>query len=193
MLEPAISAHSVVLSRLPKRLKKAGGFALRVILLAVLVFAAVSVAGAAAEQPPIMPDNPHPTADKQIMVAIFDPADSKWKVSELTGPEPPMALQKFGEQNIWIFYGIKPSAYMRGSLSIKVTRIFQNQDPMQTDYSYTYETTDQGSWIKFYIGTGGSYSNLLQKITIAVTDHGAGGAGANADTEVTRVIVVKNP
>jgi hypothetical protein len=189
MFEPEGFAHGIFPSRGPKFLGRAGSLAVRIILLTVFVFALVGLAGAASEQAPIMPNDAHPTADKQIMIAMFDQANNKWTVSELTGPEPPMSVQQFGEQNIWIFYGVKPSAYMKGSLSIKVTRVFQGQDPMQTDYSYSYETTELGSWISFYIGTGGSYSNLLQKITLVVTDHGAGGAGANADTEITRVIV----
>jgi hypothetical protein len=191
MIEPDHSARRACPPHFPL-LKIVRSRIMQVILVPIIVFAALSLATAASEQPPILPDDAHPTADKQVMVAIFDPTDGKWKVSELKGPEPPMSVQAFGEQNIWIFYGIKPSAGMSGSLSIKVTRVFQGQDPMQKDYSYSYETTELGSWIPFYVGTGGSYSNLLQKITIAVTDHGAGGAGASADVEITRVIV-KSP
>jgi hypothetical protein len=172
-------------TRLLHRLKRTGFSAMRLALVPLLMLTGVTLAIAA---PPILPNDPHPTADKQIMVAFFDGAAGKWNVSELTGPEPPMSVQKFGAENIWVFYGVKPSAYMRGSLGIKVTRVFKDQDPLVTDYSYSYETTEMGSWIPFYIGTGGSGSNL-DKITIVVTDHGAGGAGTNADTEITRVIV----
>ncbi len=185
MVEPDIFAQWVFPSRFLRLLKMAGSLAMRVILLAIFVFTALSPAGAASERPPIVPNEAHPTADKQVMVAIFDEADSKWKVSELTGPEPPMSLQKFGDQNIWVFYGVKPSTYMKGTLSIKVTRLFKDQDPMQTDYSFSYETTELGSWIPFYIGTGGSSSSLLQKITIVVADRGANGP----DSKVTRVLV----
>src|SRR5207237_10688456 len=106
MFEPDIFAEQVLPNRSIRLLKIAGGFAVRVIL-PVLVFVAFTLTGAAGEAPPISPTEDHPAADKQVMVAMFDETDSKWKVSELTGPEPPVSLKKFGEQNIWVFYGIK--------------------------------------------------------------------------------------
>ena len=184
MLEPNILAQQVLPHRSTRLLKIAGGIALRVILLPVLVFAAFTLPGAASEAPPISPGD-HPAADKQVMVGMFDETDSKWKVSELTGPEPPMSLKKFGEQNIWVFYGVKPSTASKGTINIKVTRVFKDQSPLETDYSFQYETTELGSWIPFYIGTGGSYSSMLQQVTIVITDVGAGGPG----TEVKRVLV----
>ncbi|HTD47681.1 MAG TPA: hypothetical protein VK881_10500 [bacterium] len=184
MFEPDIFANQVFPHRSTRLLKIAGGLAMRVILLPVLVLAAFALPGAA-EAPPISPTEEHPAADKQVMVAMFDETDSKWKVSELTGPEPPVSLKKFGEQNIWVFYGVKPSTYGKGTLNIKVSRVFKDQSPMQTDYSFQYETTELGSWIPFYIGTGGSYSSLLQQVTIVITDVGANGPGA----EVKRVLV----
>jgi hypothetical protein len=183
MFEPDIFANQVFRHRSARLLKTAGGLAMRVILL-VLIFAAFTLPGAA-EAPPISPTGDHPAADKQVMVAMFDETDSKWKVSELTGPEPPVSLKKFGEQNIWVFYGVKPSTAGKGTLNIKVSRVFKDQSPLQTDYSFQYETTELGSWIPFYIGTGGSYSSLLQQITIAITDVGASGPG----TEVKRSLV----
>jgi hypothetical protein len=120
------------------------------------------------------------------MFAIFDETDSKWKVSELKGPEPPVSVRKFGEQNIWIFYGIKPSAPRKGTLNIKVDRLFRGaQSPLQTNYSFQYETREDGSWIPFYIGTGGSSSSQLQQITIVITDLGAN----SPDAEVKRILV----
>jgi len=184
MFEPDIFAQQVLQHRSTKLLKIAGGFAIRVIL-PVLVFVAFTLRGAAGEAPPISPTEEHPAADKQVMVAMLDETDSKWKVSELTGPEPPMSLKKFGEQNIWVFYGVKPSTASKGTLNIKVTRVFKDQSPLETDYSFQYETTELGSWIPFYIGTGGSYSNLLQQVTIVITDVGASGQG----TEVKRSLV----
>ena len=184
MFEPGIFAMQVFPHRSTRRPQRAGGFAMRVIL-PVLVFVAFTLTGAAGEAPPISPTEDHPAADKQVMVAMFDETDSKWKVSELTGPEPPVSLKKFGEQNIWVFYGIKPSSAGKGTLNIKVTRVFKDQSPLQTDYSFQYETTELGSWIPFYIGTGGSYSTLLQQVTIAITDVGTSGPGA----EVKRVLV----
>ncbi len=184
MFEPDIFAQQVLQHRSTKLLKIAGGFAIRVIL-PVLVFVAFTLRGAAGEAPPISPTEEHPAADKQVMVAMLDETDSKWKVSELTGPEPPMSLKKFGEQNIWVFYGVKPSTASKGTLNIKVTRVFKDQSPLETDYSFQYETTELGSWIPFYIGTGGSYSNLLQQVTIVITDVGASSQG----TEVKRSLV----
>jgi len=185
MFEPNILAQRVFPHRLTRLLKVTRGLATRVILLSIFVLAALNPPSAASEPPPILPNEAHPTADKQVMVAIFDEADKKWKVSELTGPEPPMSLQSFGEQNIWIFYGVRPSAPRKGTLSIKVSRVFEAQNPLQTDYSLTYVTTELGSWIPFYIGTGGSFSNKLQQITIVVTDLGATSPGV----EVTRILM----
>ena len=184
MFEPDILAQQVFPHRSTRFLKTAGGLAVRIIL-PVLVFVAFTLRGAAAEAPPISPTEEHPAADKQVMVAMLDETDSKWKVSELTGPEPPMSLKKFGEQNIWVFYGVKPSTASKGTINIKVTRVFKDQSPLETDYSFQYETTELGSWIPFYIGTGGSYSSLLQQVTIVITDVGASGQG----TEVKRSLV----
>jgi len=183
MFKSDIFAQQVLPHRSTRLLKLAGGLAVRVIL-PVLAIAAFTLP-AASEAPPISPTEDHPTADKQVMVAMFDETDSKWKVSELTGPEPPVSLKKFGDQNIWIFYGVKPSTASKGTLNIKVSRVFKDQSPMDTDYSFQYETTELGSWIPFYIGTGGSYSNLLQQVTIVINDVGASGPGA----EVKRVLV----
>jgi len=184
MFEPDILAQQVFPHRFTRLLKIAGRLAVSGIL-PVVVFVAFTLTGAAGEAPPISPTEEHPAADKQVMVAMMDETDSKWKVSELTGPEPPVSLKKFGEQNIWVFYGVKPSTAGKGTLNIKVTRVFKDQSPLQTDYSFQYETTELGSWIPFYIGTGGSYSTLLQQVTIAITDVGASGSG----TEVKRVLV----
>src|SRR5260370_4018449 len=145
-------------------------FAVRAILHTILVFAALNLPGGASEAPPILPNESHPTADKQVMYAIFDETDSKWKVSELTGPEPPVSVRKFGEQNIWIFYGIKPSTPRKGALSIKVDRLFKGQNPLETSYSFQYETREYGSWIPFYIGTGGGWSSPLPQTPIAVPE-----------------------
>ncbi|TMI91749.1 MAG: hypothetical protein E6H00_03460 [Bacillati bacterium ANGP1] len=184
MFEPGIFAMQVFPHRSTRRPQRAGGFAMRVIL-PVLAIAAFTLPSVAGEAPPISPTEEHPTADKQVMVAMFDETDSKWKVSELTGPEPPVSLKKFGDQNIWIFYGVKPSTASKGTLNIKVSRVFKDQSPMDTDYSFQYETTELGSWIPFYIGTGGSYSSSLQQVTIVINDVGASGPGA----EVKRVLV----
>ena len=184
MFEPDIFTKQVFPHRFTWFLKMDGYLAMRVILLTMLVFAALNLPGAASEQPPILPDESHPNSDRQVMFAIFDAADSKWKVSELTGPEPPVSL-KFGEQNIWIFYGIKPSAPRTGTLSIKVSRLFSGQSPLETSYSFQYETREYGSWIPFYIGTGGSSYGQLQQITIVITDLGAN----SPDAEVKRILV----
>ena len=183
MFEPDIYAQQALPHRRTRLLKRAGDFAIRVVF-PILVFATLTLPVAAGEAPPISPTDSHPAADKQVMVAMFDDTDSKWKVSELTGPEPPVSLKKFGDQNIWIFYGIKPSAGRTGTLSIKVTRQFKDQSPMETDYSFQYDTTELGSWIPFYIGTGGSYSSFLQQVTIVITD-----MGATPNAEVKRVLV----
>jgi hypothetical protein len=184
MFEPESSAQRMVPHRFTKLLKVHEYFAMRVIFLTMLVFVALNLAGAASERPPISPTDSHPTSDKQVMFAIYDETDSKWKVSELTGPEPPVSVKKFGEQNIWIFYGIKPSSPRKGTLNIKVDRLFKGQSPLQTSYSFQYETRESGSWIPFYIGTGGSYSSFLQQVTIVMTD-----MGATPNAEVKRVLV----
>jgi hypothetical protein len=184
MFERDIYAQQALPHRFTRLLKMDGYFAVRAILFTILVFAALNLPGSASEAPPILPSESHPTADKQVMFAIFDEADSKWKVSELTGPEPPVSIRKFGEQNIWIFYGIKPSTPRKGALSIKVDRLFKGQNPLETSYSFQYETREYGSWIPFYIGTGGSSSSQLQQITIAITD-----LGDSPDAVVKRILV----
>ena len=188
MFQPDISAQQVLPHRFTRLLKMDRYLVVRVILLTILAFAALNLPGAASEAPPILPDESHPTADKQVMYAIFDETDSKWKVAELTGPEPPVSVRKFGEQNIWIFYGIKPSAPRKGALSIKVDRLFKGaQSPLETSYSFQYETREYGSWIPFYIGTGGSSSSQLQQITIEITD-----LGANSPDAMVKRILVKS-
>ncbi len=186
MSEPDIFAQQVFPHRFTRLLKMDGYLVMRVILLPILVFAALNLPGAASERPPILPNESHPTVDRQVMFAIFDESDSKWKVSELTGPEPPVSLRRFGEQNIWIFYGVKPSTPRKGALSIKVSRLFRGaQSPLQTSYLFQYETRESGSWIPFYIGTGGSSASQLQQITIVMTDLGAN----SPDAEVKRILV----
>lgn len=185
MIEPDVVAQQVFPRRSTRFLKMDRYLAMKIILLPVVLFAALNLPGAASEAPPILPNESHPTADRQVMFAIFDEADSKWKVSELTGPEPPVSLRKFGEKNIWIFYGVKPSAPRKGALSIKVSRLFRGQSPLQTNYLFQYETREWGSWIPFYIGTGGTSSSQLQQITILMTDLGANSPGA----EVKRILV----
>jgi len=69
---------------------------------------------------------------------------------------------------------------------IKVSRLLKNaQSPLQTSYLFEYETRENGSWIPFYIGTGGSSSSQLQQITIVMTDLGAN----SPDVEVKRILV----
>src|SRR5438309_12048744 len=103
MFEPDIFTKQVFPHRFTWFLKMDGYLAMRVILLTMLVFAALNLPGAASAQPPLLPDESHPTADRQAMLAILDAADSEWKVAELTGRQRPVAL-KCGEPTIWMYY-----------------------------------------------------------------------------------------
>lgn len=269
MTEPEIFAAQAFPRRFTRLLKMGlGRPPMRIILLATLVLAALNLPGAASVRPPIFPSGDHPNYDRQVMFAIFNEVDITWKLSSLPGSKSPTPLRRFGEQDIWFFYGVKPSTPRKGALSIRVSRFFgeakrtdidkvnlyrnegfQNArgqqvkeltdyvgrreyvdfheknliDPwlengfhaywergdeyytaynwrrglfrfpsddktaksLQMSYLLWYETSELGSWIPFFIGTGGEFANQLQQIRIVMTDIGAN----SADAEVERTLV----
>lgn len=61
------------------------------------------------------------------------------------------------------------------------------KDAVSRSYLLHYDTTPNGSWIDFNIGTGGRHVNQLERIEIIITDLNS----ERRDTEIERILIKK--
>lgn len=105
--------------------------ALILLLLGLLpVFFSEPGGGAEAwNEPPVWPSK-RPSADRTLKLAMFDRTSGKWAVTDLPYSERSTHLVRFGEEPLWVSYGVKEVATKTrsGAISVKVSRFFPGLD-----------------------------------------------------------------
>lgn len=96
------------------------GLRFSVFLLTILVFSNDVVAEC--PRKPI-PDKDRPVHDRQVVFATCNDPTDGWQLTELSNTE--HYVSQFSEEDIWIFFGVKPNRARDGAVGVTVARYFE--------------------------------------------------------------------